>query len=51
MTRLPYLDDPDCVRHLPVPAPREPANYDVITLGLVPHDRDRCPACQAVMGA
>jgi hypothetical protein len=24
------------------------ASYDVIMLGLTPHDRSRCPRCQAV---
>jgi hypothetical protein len=47
MTRLPYLDDPDCVRYLPVPAPREANDYDVVVLGLVAHDRERCEPCKA----
>lgn len=47
-TRLPYADDPDCVRHLPVPKPRDWGGYDVAVLGLVPHDRELCELCQAV---
>lgn len=48
MTKLPWIDDPDCVRHLPTPAPREAAEYDVRDLGLDVHDRERCEPCQAV---
>ena len=47
-TRPPWGDDPDCVRHQPLPPVRDWPHYDVITLGLVPHPRENCPACQAV---
>lgn len=47
MTKLPWLDDPDCVRHLPIPPPRDYDGYDVAVLGLAPHDRERCEPCQA----
>jgi hypothetical protein len=47
-TRLPYIDDEDCARHRPMPEPREWPSYDVRDLGVVPHDRARCGACQAV---
>lgn len=46
-TQLPWFDDPDCVRHRPVPRPREQAVYDVEVLGLVPHDRAACAQCRA----
>ena len=48
LTRLPYFDDPDCARHRPPPAGREWPDYNVVTLGLVPHDRERCGACRVV---
>ena len=48
MTRLPWIDDPDCARHRPAPGAREWPSYDVTSLGLVPHDRARCPECLAV---
>jgi hypothetical protein len=48
MTRVPYLDDPDCVRYLPIGEPRDWGGYDVADLGLAPHDRSRCEPCQAV---
>jgi hypothetical protein len=48
MTRLPWLDDPGCIRHRPLPAARAWGGYDVITLGLVPHPRETCGSCQAV---
>lgn len=41
------LYDEDCVRHLPMPAPRDLSVYDVFDLGLAPHDRERCASCQA----
>ena len=41
-------DDPECWRHRPVPQRGQPPEYDVETLGLVPHDRGMCPHCQAV---
>jgi hypothetical protein len=47
-SRPPYVDDPDCVRRLPTPEPAEWGGYDVTTLGLAPHGRDRCAACMAV---
>jgi hypothetical protein len=48
MTKLPWLDDPDCVRHLPLPRGSMVTDYDVVTLGLAPHDRARCASCLAV---
>ncbi len=48
MTKLPWLDDPRCIRNQPVPAARAWGGYDVITLGLVPHPRETCASCQAV---
>ncbi len=45
-TRLPWVDDPDCIRHRPLPAVRDWPNYDVRTLGLEPHDRRLCARCQ-----
>lgn len=47
MTRLPWLDDPDCIRHRPLRI-IEYTGYDVAGLGLVPHDRTACPHCRAV---
>ena len=47
-SRLPFVDDPDCVRRLPTPEPREWGGYDVVTLGLAPHVRDNCVSCRAV---
>lgn len=48
MTKLPWLDDPDCSRHKLVAPPRPAGEYDVLVLGLVPHDRTTCPQCRAV---
>lgn len=48
LTKLPYLDDPGCIRHRPLPEARDWPGYDRSTLGLVSHDRATCPACQAV---
>lgn len=42
------VDDPRCIRHLPVPEPRDWGGYDVVTLGLAPHDREQCEQCRAV---
>jgi len=48
MTKLPYFDDPDCVRHQPAPEPgAQVPPYDIQTLGLAPHDRSRCTLCRA----
>jgi len=38
----------DCLLTTPPPAPCEQAEYDVITLGLMPHPRENCACCQAV---
>ncbi len=46
-TRLPWVDDPGCIRHRPLRIIAWPA-YDVEVLGLVPHDRATCPRCRAV---
>ena len=48
-TRLPWFDDPDCIRHQPTPPAvdyRDAA--DVRDLGLEAHDRAVCERCQAV---
>lgn len=45
LTKLPYFDDPDCIRHQPAPGPGERASYDVHDLGLAPHDRATCEHC------
>jgi hypothetical protein len=47
-TWLPWIDDPDCARHRPLPPAREWGGYDVVVLGLVPHPRETCAACQGV---
>lgn len=47
-TRLPWLDDPECIRHQPMPAPHNWHRYDTQLLGLAAHYRERCPHCQAV---
>jgi hypothetical protein len=47
MTRLAYIDDPDCVRDLLIGDPRDWGGYDVELLGLVPHPRDLCALCSA----
>jgi len=39
---------PDCLAFRPLPEPVEWPAYDVITLGLVPHDRAGCRRCMAV---
>jgi hypothetical protein len=46
-TRLPWTDDPGCIRHKPLPPARDWPVYDAQTLGLVPHDRTRCASCTA----
>lgn len=48
LTKLPWFDDPDCVRHLPTPEPRDYGGYDAAALGLATHDRERCEPCSAV---
>ncbi len=48
VTRLPWLDDEDCVRHLPLPEARDWPVYDRRMLGLEAHDRTLCASCQAV---
>jgi len=45
---LPWLDDEDCVRHLPLPEARDWPVYDRRMLGLEAHDRTLCASCQAV---
>lgn len=47
-TRRPWLHDPECIRYRPLGPAIEYPDYDVETLGLVPHDRARCEHCQAV---
>jgi hypothetical protein len=47
-TRLPWIDDPDCIRHKPTPPAADWPAYDVRDLGLDPHDRATCGRCQAV---
>lgn len=47
-TKLPWFDDEDCVRHLPLPKAIAWPHYDVWTLGLQAHDRASCRPCQAV---
>jgi hypothetical protein len=48
LTKLPWFDDPDCVRHQPDPEPGDQAPpYDVQVLGLAPHDRASCLLCRA----
>src|SRR5215469_3482127 len=45
MSRLPWLDDPDCIRHRPLPQPREWGAYDAAhDLGLACDHGPRCPA-------
>jgi hypothetical protein len=44
----PWYDDPDCWRHRPVEQRDQQAAYDVVTLGLVPHNRATCVQCIAV---
>jgi hypothetical protein len=46
-TRLPWVDDPDCLRHRPLPEPVDWPHYTTQTLGLQPHDRAACRTCQA----
>ncbi len=46
-TRLPWLDDESCIRHRPLPPARDWPGYTVADLGLVPHPRETCQACQA----
>ena len=46
-TRLPWIDDPLCVRHRPLPRPVRWPSYDIGTLGLADHDRRLCDRCQA----
>jgi len=47
-SRLPWLDDEDCIRHRPLPPAHDWPFYDALTLGLVPHWRESCRQCQAV---
>jgi len=47
-TRLPFSDDPDCIRHQPLPEAVTWTAYDIHDLGLEPHDRRLCTRCQAV---
>ena len=47
-TRLPWIDDPDCIRHLPTPPAVDWPAADVRDLGLEAHDRATCDRCQAV---
>jgi hypothetical protein len=44
----PSFDDPDCARYHPVGESQRWGSYDAADLGLVPHPRDLCAACQAV---
>lgn len=46
MTRLPWVDDPDCARHLPIGPPREWGAYDVVTLGLDHHSAGHTAQCR-----
>ena len=46
-TRPHDVDDPACIRRAPLRVVDWPA-YDVVTLGLAPHDRATCERCQAV---
>ena len=41
------VDDPNCVRHRPLGRLVEWPGYDVVDLGLDPHDRAACPRCRA----
>jgi len=47
-TRLPWLDDPDCIRNRPLPPARDWPAIDVAVLGLAPHRREACDRCRAV---
>jgi hypothetical protein len=47
MTVPGVVDDPDCIRYRPRPAPIDWPVYDVLSLGLAEHDRATCQACQA----
>jgi hypothetical protein len=47
-TRLPWIDDPDCIRHQPLPEAQDWPQASVTDLGLEPHDRENCDPCQAV---
>lgn len=46
LTKLPYFDDPDCIRHQPMPKPGDRPFYDMHDLGLAPHDRATCEHCR-----
>ncbi len=46
-TWLPWIDDPGCARHRPLPPARDWPAIDVAALGLAPHPRETCGNCQA----
>ena len=46
-TRLPFIDDPRCIRYRPMPPAVDWPHYDTSELGLVAHERASCKHCQA----
>lgn len=47
-TKRPWILDPECIRYRPLGPVIAYDGHDVADLGLVPHPRDNCAACQAV---
>ena len=51
-TKLPWIDDPDCIRHQPTGPARDFGSYDVIALGTgCSHQDMSCPVWRKRHGA